>query len=120
MKKAIRVTNVTRDTELASRGQLANTYWSRLVGLVGRTDLPAGEGLLIDPCSSVHCFFMSIPIDVLYLDKDNRVVAIDANLKPWRIGSLHRGVKRVLELPAGSAARSGTLVGDQLVVTPAD
>jgi uncharacterized membrane protein (UPF0127 family) len=59
---------------------------------------------------------MSIPIDVIYLDRDNRIVGVDKEMRPWRIGGIYRGAKRVLELPAGIIEQSGTAVGDRLEV----
>jgi uncharacterized membrane protein (UPF0127 family) len=113
----MQVQNTTRNVALVNKGRLANNFFTRLRGLVGVKHLAAGEGLLIQPCNQVHCMFMSIPIDVLYIGSDNRVLAIDAAMRPWAIGRLVRGAKQVLELPAGSAAASGTQVGDQLQIT---
>lgn len=87
--------------------------WSRFWGLMGRRALADGQALLIDPCSSVHTMFMRFPIDVIYLDRENRVVKIADGLKPYR-ASLGGGARRVLEMPLGAAAASGLAVGDQL------
>jgi uncharacterized membrane protein (UPF0127 family) len=113
----MQVQNRTRNVALVSKGRLANNFFTRLRGLVGVKHLAAGDGLLIQPCNQVHCMFMSIPIDVLYLGSDDRVLAIDAQMRPWAMGRLVRGAKRVLELPAGSAAATETQVGDQLQIT---
>ena len=72
--------------------------------------------MAIIPCKSIHCMFMSIPIDVLYVSEDHRVVGIDAEIKPWRIGRFYKDVHYVIELPAGTAARLGVDVGDQLSI----
>ncbi|TML60208.1 MAG: DUF192 domain-containing protein, partial [Actinobacteria bacterium] len=53
-------------------------------GLLGRTSLPDGEGLLLKPCGSVHTFFMRFPIDVVFLDRELSVVAVSAEVAPWR------------------------------------
>ena len=113
----VRVANKTRNISLVSKGRLANNFWTRLRGLVGVKELPAGDGLLIQPCNQVHCMFMSIPIDVLYIGNDQRVLAIDTAMRPWAVGRLVRGATRVLELPAGTVAATGTQVGDQLQIT---
>jgi uncharacterized membrane protein (UPF0127 family) len=110
----LQVQNVTRGKMLVEHGRVANNAWTRFKGLMGERRLPSGDGMLIMPCSSVHCMFMAIPIDVLYVSRDNRVVAVDHSLRPWRIGSIHRGVHYVIELPAGTAAATGTVAGDQL------
>jgi len=112
----LHVENSTRGAVLVERGRVANNIWTRFKGLIGVRDLPAGDGMAIIPCSGVHCMFMSIPIDVVYVGQDDQVVALDADLKPWRIGGMHRGVRYVIELPAGTIARTCTQVGDQLVV----
>jgi uncharacterized protein len=109
--------NQTRDTVLVVRGKVANNAWTRFKGLIGVQVLPEGDGLAIIPCSGVHCMFMSIPIDVVYVSRDHRVVALDPNMKPWAVGRMHRGVHYVIELPAGTIARTGTQVGDQLLVS---
>jgi Uncharacterized conserved protein len=87
--------------------------WSRFWGLMGRRRLPNDEGLLIDPCNSVHTFFMRFPIDVLFLDQDDRVLKITTELKPFRV-AVGRGARRVLEITAGRAAGVGVRVGDKL------
>jgi uncharacterized membrane protein (UPF0127 family) len=92
----------------------------RLRGLIGRPPLKPGEGLLIRPSNSVHCFFMSYPIDVIYVDGRDRVLRIDAAMKPWRIGRPEFGAKYVIELPAGEAARRDVRPGDVLEVRVLD
>lgn len=113
----LQVENVTRNVSLVSKGRVAKNFWTRLRGLVGVKQLAAGDGLLIQPCNQIHCMFMSIPIDVIYIGSDQRVLAVDHNMRPWAIGRLVRGAKRVLELPAGTAAATGTTVGDLLEIT---
>jgi len=114
---SLQVTNTTRGTALVDCGHVADNAWTRLVGLIGDPPLRPGQGLLIVPCSSIHMFFMGFAIDAIYLDRDVRVIGLDENLRPWRIGHIHRGVRYVLELPVGAIASSGTLVGDQLSVS---
>jgi uncharacterized protein len=92
----------------------ADTALARMRGLLGRRELPSGEGILLKPASSVHMAFMRFPIDALFLDRDLRVVKIASDLKPWRAAG-SRGAKAVLEIPAGEAGRRGLSVGDRLV-----
>jgi uncharacterized protein len=113
----LRVENVTRGVTLVEAGRVADNAWTRFKGLIGVRELSAGDGMLIIPCSSVHCMWMSIPIDVVYCDRDDRVVGIDARLRPWRLGHLYRHAHHVIELPAGAAAAAATAIGDQLRVT---
>lgn len=92
---------------------VADRFLARLVGLLGRSSLPPGEGLLIRPASSVHTFFMRFPIDVVFLDRTGAVVGIRRDVPPWRM-AFARGAREVLEIGAGEAARAGIEVGETL------
>jgi len=80
--------------------------------------LPQGEGLIIDPCNSVHTMFMRFPIDVVFVDKDGRVIKVTEGLKPFR-AAVGRGSRWVIEMPSGAAGRAGLVVGDLLVLSEA-
>lgn len=112
----LRVVDLTRNAVLVEQGRVADTFWTRLKGLIGARELPDGDGLLITPCNSVHCMFMSIPIDVVYVDANDRVVDIDRDMKPWSVGRPRRRARYVIELPAGTATRLGVQPGDELAV----
>ena len=102
-------------TIVCERCLLAETALTRMRGLLGRRELPSGEGILLKPASSVHMAFMRFPIDAVFLDRDLRVVKVAADLRPWRAAG-SRGAKSVLELPAGEAKRRGLTPGDRLTV----
>lgn len=106
--------NATRGAVLGEAVEVADRLWPRMVGLIGREALPEGEGLWIEPCNSVHMFFVRFPIDVLFLAHDGRVVAVEHALRPWRMTRPWFGARVALELPAGTAARTGTVVGDRI------
>ncbi|MBS1152366.1 MAG: hypothetical protein H6Q89_4064 [Myxococcaceae bacterium] len=112
---AIKVLNQTRDKVLASQGKVAASFAARFVGLMGKKDLPFGAALHITPCNSIHTFFMKIPIDAVFLDKQLKVVKVCTAMAPWRISSIYWGAHSVLELPSGTSLASGTVEGDQLV-----
>lgn len=97
------------------RCAVADKPASRMRGLLGRKSLASGEGILLQPASSIHTAFMLFAIDAVFLNNDLEVLAVSSNLRPWRIASC-RGAKSVLELTAGEAARQGIEVGDRLVV----
>ncbi|MDQ5820330.1 MAG: DUF192 domain-containing protein [Actinomycetota bacterium] len=84
-------------------------------GLLGRKELPSGDGILLRPAGSVHTFFMRFPIDVMFLDRELRVLDIAAEVRPWRTRGA-RGAKAVLELTAGECARRGLEAGDLLTL----
>jgi uncharacterized membrane protein (UPF0127 family) len=96
---------------VADQVKCADTFAKKLIGLLNKKKLPAGEGLLLENCSSIHCFFMQFPIDAVYISEDLKVLFVET-VRPWRIGSFVRKTKHILELPAGSA--SGVTVGAQI------
>jgi uncharacterized membrane protein (UPF0127 family) len=116
-EKQTQIRNLTRDTVLVAKGRIADNRWTRLKGLVGVKHLSDGDGLLIKPCKGVHCMFMSIPIDVVYVDRDDRIVGLDENMAPWQVGRIYISSRYAVEMPAGTIARTGTRVGDALVVS---
>ena len=109
-----RVINLTRNTLLASEAVAAVTFFARFKGLMGTPELPSGHGLFLKPCSSVHTFFMRIPIDVIFLSADLRVVDMALELAPWRVSRVYFEAQSVLELPSGSVRQTQTAHGDQL------
>lgn len=107
------VVNATRNTTLGHGIVLAVSSRERRTGLLKQDSLEEGSGLWIDPCEGIHTMFMKFPIDVIYVDRANRIRKIRHNLGPWRVSAC-LVARSVLELPAGTAARTGTKVGDQL------
>jgi uncharacterized membrane protein (UPF0127 family) len=88
---------------------------ARNKGLLQRESLPEGSALVIAPCSAVHTFFMKFPIDIAFVAKDGRVLKVRTAMPAWRMtGSLR--AFGVIELAAGSFARSETRVGDRLEI----
>jgi uncharacterized membrane protein (UPF0127 family) len=106
------IVNRTRGAALCV-GELADSPLRRMRGLLGRSGLPAGEGMLFTPAPSIHTAFMRFPIDALFLDRELRVIKIVEQLDPWRVASKARA-RAVLELAAGESARQGVKVGDLL------
>jgi uncharacterized membrane protein (UPF0127 family) len=82
----MRVFNRTREVSLITQGRLADTFWSRLRGLLGATSLNEGEGLVLVGEKSIHTLFMGFPLDVVYADKDHKVIRADSNMVPYRLG----------------------------------
>jgi uncharacterized protein len=110
----VSVLNQTRDTIVATAADVADTSAERRTGLLKREKLERGEGLWISPCESVHTFFMKFAIDLVYLDKKKRVRKVRHAVPPWRL-SVCWTAYSVLELPAGTAAKTGTQRRDQLL-----
>ena len=112
----MRAINLSKGSVLVERGEMATSVFSRAKGLLGRSGISRGEGLLIRPCQSVHTFFMRFPIDVLFLDRENRVIHMELNLRPNRLSRHCFRARAVLELPAGTACATMTELGDKLAI----
>ena len=108
----VRVINRTRNIVLADRAELADNFWTRFMGLMGRSELPSGGGLVLKPGGGIHMWFMRMPLDVIHVDKRDRVTHVLRGIKPWRFGPLLVGGKLAIELAVGVA--DGTHVGDQI------
>lgn len=107
--------NAVRGTVLGSRVGVADRWWLRLRGLLGRPPLAGGEGLLIEPCRAVHMLGMGYAIDVAFLSPDGAVVALYHALAPGGRTRWHREARKALELPAGTLAASETREGDLIL-----
>lgn len=118
MDDCIQVTNSTRGTVLATQLEVADSAPKRTRGLLGRNGLSSGEGLWIVPCESVHTFFMRFAIDLVYLDRKNKVKKVRSAVGPWRISACLSS-HSVLELPVGTIRDTLTEPGDVLEFHPA-
>ena len=112
---AARVILRDRTAVVCERCVVADSPLTRLRGLLGRRELPAGEGLLLRPAGAVHTSFMRFPIDVVFLDRELTVVGHVDGLRPWRAAG-RRGARAVLELAAGERARRAIAAGDRLAL----
>ena len=92
----------TAGRALACPVAVADTFFTRFRGLMFRKELAPGEGLLLKHCNAIHCCFMAFPIDVVFLDGNMRVVAVET-VNPWCLGGYFPGTRHVLELEAGRA-----------------
>jgi hypothetical protein len=109
----LRVANLTRGMVLATRMEVADTSPKRNKGLLGRSSFASGEALWIVPCDSVHTFGMRFPIDLIYLDRNNRIKKLCFEVPAWRVSACFTA-HSIIELPAGTIRETGTRVGDAL------
>ena len=111
------VINVTKKTWLATKVRKADNFLTRLVGLLKRTNLGPEEALWLIPSKGIHTIGMKFPIDVVFLDKSNKVLGIISGLVPFRISGVRLWGHSVLELPKGTLKKSRTEVGDELEIS---
>jgi uncharacterized membrane protein (UPF0127 family) len=112
---ATQVVNQTRGTVVCESTEVAATMVKRLRGLLGRSGLDHGSGMLFKGESSIHSAFMRFDFDAVFMDRELRVVKLATHIRPWRAVSAKRA-RNVLELAAGEIEHLGIQVGDQLVV----
>lgn len=110
----VKIINKTRNVVLADKAQIADTFLSRAMGLLGKKGLDEGQGLIITRCSSIHTFFMRFKIDVAFLDRNNKVVALANSLAPARIAGSPLKARVAVELPTKTLARTNTQKGDEI------
>src|SRR5437762_9569704 len=117
--RSLYVYNKTRETFVATEAMLADSYLRRLVGLLGKTKRWAqlGRGLWIIPSRGVHSIGMLFPIDLVFLNREKKVVHVEEHFRPFRISKVSLKATSVLELPPHTIYRTGTQVGDVLEIT---
>ena len=116
--RTVRVVNLDTGKELAARAGVAASLWARGRGLLGRRSLPPDEGLVLEACRQIHMFFMAFPIDVLHVRRlspeEGQVTRVLHGIRPNRIGPWVWRSDYVVELPAGTAAATGTEAGHRI------
>jgi len=112
----MKIINKNNNAIIAEEVIVAKTILTRLKGLLGRKELRKNEALLLSPCNSIHTFFMRFPIDVLFLDRNNKIVKILSSFAPFRLSGIYFKAFSALELPAGAAKNSSTRENDIIQV----
>jgi uncharacterized membrane protein (UPF0127 family) len=112
--------NQSRECFLSLNVIAADTMFARLRGLIGRLRLRGDEGIWVVPSSGIHTVGVLLPLDLIYLDEDHRVVHLVEHIPPFRLAPLRIRASSVLELPTHTIYSSQTQPGDQLVICVAE
>ncbi len=110
------VINKSKGTVLADKAELARSFFQRLKGLMFRKKIDSGFGMIFYHCSSIHTFFMRFDIDVIFLDKTNRIVKLYKRFSPCKISSIVLNSYVTIEIPAGVIEKTSTQLGDILEI----
>jgi uncharacterized membrane protein (UPF0127 family) len=110
------VYNKSKETFLSFRVRVADSFLSRMIGLLGKRSLKPDGGVWIVPANSIHTVGMLFSFDLVMIDKDFRVVNVKELVRPFRIVLPKLRAESVLELPAHTVFRSRTEIGDQLTI----
>lgn len=113
------IRNLRNQRPLADHLIAAFDSKTRRTGLLNRDSFEHGSAMLIAPTNAVHTFFMRFAIDIAFVTREGKVVKACGSVRPWRIAGALRGFA-VIELPAGTLARSDTVTGDILAIVPAE
>ena len=111
------ITNLTKNIILASQAKAADTFFTRLVGLLNRDFLKQGEALILAPSNCIHTFFMRFAIDVIFLDKTGKIIKIIPSFKPFRLSSYCHNSFCVIELPENTLQSTQTQPGDLIQIS---
>jgi uncharacterized membrane protein (UPF0127 family) len=115
--RALIVQNLTKNATLATNAVEAQNFNERRIGLLNTPELPAGGGMWINPCQSIHTHGMQYAIDVVFLDQLGQVTQVHPKVRPGHHGIRSFNAASVLELPVGTIGSTETAVGDQLKFT---
>ena len=96
----------------------AQGIWGSFMGLMFKKSIPDGFGLLFQPAKGIHSQFMRFPIDLVFLDKTNRVTKVREAMRPWRFDFTNAA--GVIEMNPGVARAMDIQAGDQLRFEPTD
>ncbi|MBF0386986.1 MAG: DUF192 domain-containing protein [Candidatus Omnitrophica bacterium] len=108
------IANISTQRMVAVKAGLADTFLARLKGLLGRTSLEPGEALVITRCNSIHMFFMRFALDVVFVDRSWCVVGLVRGIRPFQLSPIFWRAATAIELPVGTIASTGIIVGQTL------
>jgi len=118
LARFVRVTNATQRTVIAERARVARGLIEVVLGLHLLPKLQPGEGLLLPGATMIDTTFMGYAIDLVFINRSQRVTRLVSRLQPWRMVAGANGGRDCLELPAGALEGTGTQRVDQLEMTP--
>lgn len=112
----MKIINKAGNSVIADDAIFAKALLKRMKGLLGRKEFGKGQAIILEPCNSIHTFFMSFPIDVLFLNKDNNVIKAIPCVKPFRLTRIYFNAVRCIELPSGTIQNTSIREGDPLLL----
>ena len=100
---------------IADKLEMKDSFFGRLIGLLSRSGLKDGEGIILNPCTQIHTFFMRFSIDAVFLSRDMEVISVIEDMKPWRVSPMYFKAKYTLEV-RGGYLKGGVKAGDKFVL----
>ena len=112
----MKIINKTKNTVVAQKARIADTFLSRLVGLLNKSSISPEEALVIARCQSIHMFFMRFAIDAIFVNTENKVVGLVEGIGPFKLSPIFLKASYVIELSVGTITRTQTSLGDWLLL----
>ena len=110
------ILNTTKNTVIANKHTIADTFLTRMIGLLNKKTLPFDEALIISRCQSIHMLFMRFSIDVIFVDKSDHVVGLVERITPFRLSRIFFQSSYVVEVAQGIIEQTKTSVGDKIEI----
>jgi len=123
---SIKIISLTNQAVIADQCFVANSFFYRLMGLMGRRVFVAGQGMLFPDCNNIHMWFMRISLDVVFVRKEKtgdgsvrfQVSSLRENIRPWRAFPIFDfSASETFEFPSGTIRRCAIGVGDHLCIS---
>lgn len=113
----MQIINKTKNSIIADKAKIADTFMSRMIGLLNRKCINKGEALIITKCNSIHMFFMKFAIDAIFIDKNNVVVGLIPAITPFCLSPIFFKSSYVVEVPCQTIADTNTSIGDVIEIS---
>lgn len=113
----MKIINAKNSKIIAENVKIADNFFSRTKGLLGRNSMDKGEALHIIPCDSIHSYFMKFEFDAIFINKKNQVVHLIEKMPAWHFSKICFSARSIIELPAGVIKETETCIGDLLEFT---
>ncbi|NOY74871.1 MAG: hypothetical protein GXP32_03660 [Kiritimatiellaeota bacterium] len=107
------ILNLTKNNVIAKKTVVAEKFAARAFGMIGRR-FDDFDAMVFNRCNSIHTMFMSIKIDVLFVDSENRICETRERLLPWKPLVRCSEATIVIELPEGRLEQVGAELGDTI------
>ena len=112
------ICNITRNTTIAATPCQARSWWMRTRGMIGRDFADTGfDAMVFEKCSSLHSCFMTGTLDVIFIDRNSKVVKTAPGFRPWQLLFGGKDAVTAIELPQGQIAATQTQTGDIIDLT---
>ena len=112
----MKIFNKTKNTVIASNAAIAKSSFARMKGLLGREGLSSNEALVILQCPCIHMFFMRFGIDVIFVDKYDKVVGLVEKIQPFQFSPFFYSASYAIEVSEGTIHSTQTAVGDEIKI----